>query len=324
MTDGPTRTTDTSIDNDTAPAWFAQAVATTPARDVLIVEDARINVSSWGERGAPGLVLVHGAAAHAQWWSFIAPQLAAGGYHVAALDLSGHGDSGHRDRYAFDLWTAELLAVIEAMGMDRPVLIGHSLGGYVVTSFAARWSDRIAGAVVADSPFADMSEIAASKAVGSDNPVAAFGRQSVYASADEAMERFRLYPPQPCGEFIVRHIARASLGPTDGGWTWKFDRRIFDSLDFGEPMTALGAVTGPLAFIHGEASPLIAPAQRRRMTSLLGREIPYIEIPEANHHLMLDQPLAFVVALRAVLETWTHSEPDANAIRDARCATNEP
>ena len=53
----------------------------------------RIRTLRWGARDRPGVVLVHGGAAHAHWWVSIAPHLARD-YAVVALDLSGHGDSG--------------------------------------------------------------------------------------------------------------------------------------------------------------------------------------------------------------------------------------
>jgi pimeloyl-ACP methyl ester carboxylesterase len=45
------------------------------------------------------------------------------------------------------------------------------------------------------------------------------------------------------------------------------------------------------------------------MSSLLGRTAPVVEIPQAQHHVMLDQPLALVAALRALLADWRHSVP---------------
>jgi pimeloyl-ACP methyl ester carboxylesterase len=46
------------------------------------------------------------------------------------------------------------------------------------------------------------------------------------------------------------------------------------------------------------------------MRDLLNRQVPFIEIPEARHHVMLDQPLAFVAALRTLLQEWRYSTPD--------------
>src|SRR3546814_9409102 len=79
--------------------------------------------------------------AHAHWWDFIAPQLTHH-YHVAAIDLSGHGDSGHRDAYAMEQWAREVLHVAGALGMDRPITVGHSMGGFVTLLKIGRASCR--------------------------------------------------------------------------------------------------------------------------------------------------------------------------------------
>ena len=59
-----------------APAWFERAIADEPERTFVEFEGARIETLAWGKRGEPGLMLLHGGAAHADWWSFIAPLFA--------------------------------------------------------------------------------------------------------------------------------------------------------------------------------------------------------------------------------------------------------
>ena len=78
-----------------APQWFKDALAIKPESSFVEVSGARIHYLRWGDRARPGLLLVHGNAAHAHWWDFIAPFLARD-YNVAAMDLSGMGDSDWR------------------------------------------------------------------------------------------------------------------------------------------------------------------------------------------------------------------------------------
>ena len=79
-----------------APDWFEKAIAVPVERGVVAVEGASVHWKAWGERGAPGMMLVHGGVAHKDWWDSIAPFLAET-RRVVALDLSGMGDSDHRD-----------------------------------------------------------------------------------------------------------------------------------------------------------------------------------------------------------------------------------
>ena len=106
-----------------APGWFTEAIATTPESRRVKVEGCDIHYLRWGEAARPGLVLVHGGAAHAHWWSFIAPQLTHD-FSVAALDLSGHGDSGRRESYPREIWAEEVMAVADdADFIGPPVLL---------------------------------------------------------------------------------------------------------------------------------------------------------------------------------------------------------
>ena len=61
-----------------APAWFQAAIADLPERSTVTVQGAPIETLAWGRAGDPGLLLLHGNGAHADWFSFIAPQLKAG------------------------------------------------------------------------------------------------------------------------------------------------------------------------------------------------------------------------------------------------------
>ena len=64
-----------------------------------------------------------------------------------------------------------------------------------------------------------------------------------------------------------------------------------------------------VALFRGELSIVVPPETGEYMYELLNRSAPLIEIPQAHHHLILDQPLAFIAALRALLADWEHSVP---------------
>ncbi len=90
-----------------------------------------IHVLEWSQQGVP-LLLVHGFGNEAHIWDEFAPQVAPY-YRVLALDLRGHGDSGKdpERRYDYQDHVADLEAVIDGLGVDRVVLVGHSLGGRI-------------------------------------------------------------------------------------------------------------------------------------------------------------------------------------------------
>lgn len=91
----------------------------------------------------------------------------------------------------------------------------------------------------------------------------------------------------------------------EGGWTWKFDPKFFDHLvDVGAE--TLGAIPCRVAVLRAEHG-LVTPDIGRHMYEMLGRTAPVIEVPLAYHHVMLDQPLLLVTAVRSLLADWRHS-----------------
>ncbi len=294
-----------------APSWFRRALSV-PFQDCSVdVGGEPIHYLAWGQPGRRGLVFVHGGGACAHWWTHIAATFA-DQYRVVAIDLSGHGDSGHRLDYELQQWTDEVVAVAEAAGIaGRPVVIGHSMGGFVTIATAALHPDRLEGVIICDSPVTTPDP-----EVQSYRTREAFGRPRVYASVAEALERFRTVPPQRNNlDFVMDHIARRSIKQVeiDGerGWQWKFDRQIFDSFAQGMRGIAkpyLARVRCRFALLRSQYG-LVTPDIGEEMYEALGRVAPVIELPQTGHHPMLDQPLVLLTAIRALLADWDHSEP---------------
>jgi pimeloyl-ACP methyl ester carboxylesterase len=283
------------------PAWFTAALSDAAEQAEVSAEGTSIAYRAWGERGAPGIVLVHGGAAHSRWWDHIAPLLAHG-RRVVALDLSGHGDSGRRETYSLDVWAREVLAVATDAGIaEPPTVIGHSMGGFVTLRLASLFGAQITGAVVIDSPVRDLTpeEQAAREH-------RAFGPLRVYPSREAAIARFRPVPNQPTLPYITSHVAETSVRAAEGGWTWKFDPRVFGRQQFGFALlTRLDCRVALFRAEHG----ILSRQMSEVMYDRLGRVAPLIEIPAAGHHVMLDQPIALIAALRTLLSDWDHSRP---------------
>ncbi|MEQ1930503.1 MAG: alpha/beta hydrolase, partial [Parvularculaceae bacterium] len=214
-----------------APAWFEKAIAAPSDEGTVEVRGARIRYSAWGEAGQRGLIFVHGGRAHRNWWRPFAPFFA-DRFRVAAYDISGMGDSDWRTRYSLDCAIDELFAVYRASGADpsrRPIVVGHSFGGWMTLAAVEREGEHLSGAVVIDSPVGlpDPDEgYTIIKAREGGEPVRS---NKIYSSMEEPIARFRFLPNQPCDQlYMVDHIARHGLKETIGeggskGWTWKFD-----------------------------------------------------------------------------------------------------
>lgn len=291
--------------NNSPPRWFSDAMALPLQRRTLRVANCPINYFVWGNPARPPIVLVHGGAAHAMWWSALAPQLSQH-YYVIAPDLSGHGDSGRRETYPLEGWANEVLAIAQDAGCATlPILVGHSMGGLVSIVAAALHGHRLSGAVIVDSPVKRPDPESKEGESGK-----AFRHPRTYPDLDTALTHFHLIPEQPCeNDFLVDHIARHSVHATDAGWTWKFDPRVFLRFPPKTLHDYLARVRCRVALMRGEFSAVVLPETGEYMYELLNRNAPLVEIPQAHHHLILDQPLAFIAALRALLADWEHSIP---------------
>ncbi len=237
-----------------APAWFEKALAHAPERTFIEVEGARVETLAWGQRGKPGLMLLHGGAA-------------------------GAFDAG------------------------APVVVGHSFGGRAAMGLARDFGDELLGAVMVDPPFF------ASQNQRPRSPPRPARTRRVQPSLSEIVARFRLQPAQRCDNpFILDFIARRSAHEVldahgKPGWSLCFDPHFWEKFTWVDGAPILAAARCPMALIRGAKSQLLQAVDADYLMSFIPGS-PDVVIPEAEHHVMIDQPLAFVAALRALLAAW--------------------
>jgi pimeloyl-ACP methyl ester carboxylesterase len=288
-----------------APDWYVRALADAPEALRVEVAGAGIETLAWGKHGKPGLMFLHGAGAHAGWWRPIAPFFA-DDYRVAAISLSGMGGSDWRGRYSVDQHADEVLVVARAAGLFESgqglTIVGHSFGGRATARLAVRDPDRLKAVVILDSLIDPPGHERSVPALWPPRPT------RVYATLAEALARFRLAPYQPCENlFLVDAVARESLGPPkDGseGWTWRFDPMLF--VNGGTELTTaqdLAAAKAPFALMFGARSKSM-PAPLVEAVHAYLPDAPLVVIPQAEHHVMLDQPLMLVAALKGLFAGW--------------------
>lgn len=285
------------------PGWHREALATVPISERLLVGGIDIACQVWESVGrarrAP-LVLIHGGAAHQQWWNHIAPLLT-DGRDVMSLDYSGHGDSGWRVEYTHTQWAREVLAASRLVRLagQAPVLIGHSMGGYVAMAASNLAGAELAGVIALDSPFTPLT---------SDERAIRRGRAArgsrVFATRGEVVTQFRPLPHDrgiDLPPYLVAPIAAESVKPIDGGWVWKVDplTHALEPMSFDE----VAPVNCRAAVLYGQFGMSDA-AETRRLRERLGAQTDMVELPETGHNVMLEQPLALVAVLRTLLATW--------------------
>ena len=280
----------------TIPDWFWAAVETEASQHRVEVDECDVVYRCWEGGGKP-MLLIHGMNAHSHWWDFIAPQLA-DEYRVVAMDLTGMGDSDYRYGYDAETYAQEIVAVCDAAGLGEDVIVvGHSFGGMMAAKAVNLFPRRFGALVLVDSGIRHPDEPVP------DMPLMGGGRAKAYPDRETAEARFRLFPPQPCdNDYILAYIAKQSLMRVDGGgWGWKFDEELPLTLKGGEREPSdYSALSIPVGIVYGELSDSFTRRTRDYMLELIPSDVPVVEVADARHHVFLDQPLAFVDALREV------------------------
>lgn len=281
-----------------APAWFEQIIRAPYERRSVARAGSQVEYLAWGKAGNPGLMLLHGNSAHADWWRFTAPYLARK-YRVVAPSLPGMGGSSHRPSYRMSETMADLLAVADVAGIrGRFHVVGHSYGGMIAMGMAGGFHERVATSIAVDAPFGDFGHYE----YDTDN-MNKVREPRYYASMAEALARFRYVPQQPTtNPWATDFIARTSLEETSQGYRWKFDQNYMTHSEFDVQLVIPPARSDQkLGYIWGEHT-VAVPDEGRAVRKLLPPDTPFWMIPEAYHHVMVDQPIALVTAIAAMLD----------------------
>lgn len=280
----------------TAPEWFTRAIAAPAESRFTHVDGTPIHYLAWNaaDTDKPALLFAHGFRAHARWWSFIAPFFLSR-FRIVSLDFAGMGDSGNRSEYTPLGFVHDIVGVLDHAGFDQATLIGHSFGGGRVARASAEFPERVTRAVIID------SHMRLTEEKRSTRPFE-IGPRRVYPTFEAARARFRLVPPDNrTAPYVLDYVARHSLKEVDGGWTWKFDDRLIPKHDDAKARDILAKIQAPVTFIYGDASAIVSRQHAHEIVSHIRNAHGPIAIPESHHHVLLDQPLSLVAALRAVL-----------------------
>jgi len=299
---------------DNPPKWLVSALSVDREEGYVNANGCKIHYFRWGDPSKPPLVLLHGFLSHARCFAFIAPFLSEN-HHIVAYDLSGMGDSDSRHSYPDDVRVSELMQLASGTGLfdhDRkPTIIAHSYGGRVGLAAVTEYPEKFAGLIICDLMII-RPEILASNAEQFSRP----GNQDpdrpnkIYTDLEKAKSRFILAPPQTVEEpVLLDFMAYHSLRESEEGWSWKFSPSVFHIGKGGMEQWAkagenLVAAPGRKAVVYGEQSLLFTADSINYIKEIGGVGFPIIGIPNAGHHLMLDQPIAFASVLKTILATW--------------------
>lgn len=230
--------------------------------------------------GGPTLIFVHGWSCDSRYWRAQVPEFSKK-YRVVVIDLAGHGHSGmSRITYRLSSFGEDVKAVTKAVGSNRVILIGHSMGGPVVAEAARLMPDRVIGLIGIDT---------------FKNIESAITSEVAKTFIDPLEKNF----PDGCRQFIGQAIS-PKTDPQLREW-------ILSDMSSAPPEVAISAInnmvvqfiTGeaakmfkdiriPVITINGDLEPINYEANRKHMLSFDA-----VVVKEAGHFLMMDRPVEF-------------------------------
>lgn len=245
--------------------------------------------------GDPPVVLLHAFPLTSAMW---APQIAALAPHhrVVAPDLRGFGGSDvprRREDYSVDAWADDVAALLGALGLERVVLGGLSLGGYVAFAFLRRHREALAALVLADTrPGADTPEVLVRR---NDQ------QQRLEAAATPVEMADRLLQPLVGPTSTRRDEALATARDLLVGARSEGVIGALEALKNRPDSTAeLATVTVPTLVVVGEQDQLSPPEVAEAMANAIpGSRL--VVVPDAGHVSNMENPEAFNAALEEFL-----------------------
>ena len=261
------------------------------------VNDVRLHYLDYGTAGRTPMLCLHGGAVNAHWFDFVAEGFTSD-YHVRAIDQRGHGDSSRADPpdYSYERYAADLAALVEKLDLRDFVLMGHSMGGLVSLIYAATHPARVKKIVLIDSTLVSTPDrVALLHQVGNRE-----GKS--YPNRDDFIENFRVRPAgTTAAPEILRYLAeRSGREGADGLWRHKFDRNVYAKRVLIDIPPYWNRIHIPALYVKGGRSDRITP----EIISDASKRCPHfelVEVPDADHHVTLDNPRGFVEAVRGWL-----------------------
>jgi pimeloyl-ACP methyl ester carboxylesterase len=251
-----------------------------------------LNFTELGEVGEP-LVILHGLFGSSRNWQTLAKQFAQS-YRVINLDLRNHGDSFHSEHMSYPDMALDVFNVLEALGVDRANVLGHSMGGKAAMALTHRFPDKVSRLVVAD--IAPVAYTHGYSAIF--DAIAALDIDSIERrkQADEQLAQF--IPDNGMRLFLVQNLV-IEAGQARWRLNWPVLERVIDDI------VSFIAVDDwkidiPSLFIAGSRSDYVGDQQWSVIRQHFSN--PQKVMLDAGHWLHAEKPEPFFKAVSQFLE----------------------
>jgi len=280
-----------------------------PEDKYLFVNGLRLHYLDWGQDGKQAMLLLHGFTTLAHAWDMFAPAFR-DRYHILAMDQRGHGDSQWADdaSYTTEDHLVDIAGFVDALKLDKFVLVGHSMGGKTVMFLAEAFPERVDSLIVIDiapttcHPDDHSSQARTHTEIVKGMLSVDFSQVHKREDVDKQLAR-TIHSPR-IRRFLMKNVTRSR----EGDYQWKLNAAaigkelssIFEGIDLSKYSPGTGITGFPVLFIRGEHSDYITDDCIPDIKKIF----PMAEIatiPQAGHWLHVEQPDLLVKTIRYFL-----------------------
>jgi len=263
-----------------------------PGEETFLFADGRaMRAVVWGgPRAAASVVCLHGAGAHAHWWTAMTPVLAAR-RRVYALDLRGHGRSDWVEPPSYQVrdFVSDVVELLERRFTEPVLLVGHSMSGRVATRLAAERPDLVRALVLLD-PRVNGLHLPDSSW---NDGFLSERRSRAHASRDAAEASFRVLPEEPDipAEIAALLASHAVAERRPGEWALRSDRATLAILGDrnGDMRDVIERIACPTLFVRGAETHVMTAEEAQDFTAALPKG-ELATIPGRHHFLLSHAP----------------------------------
>lgn len=224
-----------------------------PLDELIPLEEITMHVVDWPGEDPP-ILAIHGSAGHAYGLTALGERLAPE-RRFLAVDLRGHGFSDKPPTsYGVEEHVADVLQLIEALGLERPILLGHSIGGAIATLVAEASDDRVGGLVLFDAVVGDRRFVEDASFVVDEFGA---GLDQRFATFDEYHGRWIAEPEDSPWRRWLERSDRMELAPLPNGMLRRRALREalaaeWASVARADMLTTLSRVQAPVLVVYAD------------------------------------------------------------------------
>jgi pimeloyl-ACP methyl ester carboxylesterase len=259
-------------------------------QNVLSKDGVRINFHTEGE-GEPALIFVHGWSCNKSYWDNQVKEFSSK-YKVVTIDLAGHGESGvDRKNYTMGLFGEDIAAVVNELGLNKIILIGHSMGGVVVIEAARILRDKVIGLVGADT-FQYLGQTMPAEQI---EPFLKPFRENFKTHTIEFVKS--MFPPNADHDLVKKVSDDMSSAPPEVAIS------AMENMFRDNAITALKEINVPIVSINCDRYPIQEQENRKFVKSF---EVKMMK--DVGHFVMLEDPVKFNQLLQEAINKLIESK----------------